>query len=217
MLKHILVNSLNDFAFLFIQFFLFLIRCGTLCPWGNTYAAKFYDLYIYLFIGYVLITFQAQFNLYMSVQRLGLFVKRRSHSQHNNSSSSSTDRMLNQWILLFFMVAFLVNAPIYLVSKEIKEIGLLWSNESNETILLYDKDARSAFKSSSVLQTLVAILILAKSCGFYVVTGCVNVLVALKFNEFIRKKRKVTTELSLGMMRIILSFNLIYFHLFFLN
>ena len=72
-LDYILLNSIIDVIFLLIQFFLFIIRCGALCPYGYTYGAKFYEAYIYLFIGYVLVTSQVLLSMYIAWDRLNMF------------------------------------------------------------------------------------------------------------------------------------------------
>jgi hypothetical protein len=69
-MKYILINSFIDFSFFLTQVFLAIIRCGSLCPYGFTYAAKFYEIYVYLYVGYVLITFQVILNIHVTIQEL---------------------------------------------------------------------------------------------------------------------------------------------------
>jgi hypothetical protein len=182
-LKYILINSSSDFWFLLSQFFLCLFRCGTLCPFGYTYAAKFYELYIYLYFGYVLITFQALFNLTMTLQRLRLF----SNNQMIRKSSHSEITVFHY--VGFFTIAILINAPNYLFSKEIIPFAIYKSNETlSEDEILYEKNVRDLFRNQ-ILEILLIILTIISNPGSYIVIGVINAIVAFKFRKFIKKKK----------------------------
>ena len=72
-LDFIFLNSSIDFIFLLTQSFLVVFRCGVLCPYGYKYASKFYEIYIFLYFGYILITSQVFLNIYVSYDRLKMF------------------------------------------------------------------------------------------------------------------------------------------------
>ena len=65
-LDYILINSAIDFIFLLIEIFVVIIRCGALCPYGYTYAAKFYEIYIFQYVGYIFVTGQVLLNIYVA-------------------------------------------------------------------------------------------------------------------------------------------------------
>lgn len=69
-LKYIFINSLADFSFLLTQFFLLIIRCGTLCPYGYSYWANIYEIYVYWFLGYTIICFKVLVDISVSIERL---------------------------------------------------------------------------------------------------------------------------------------------------
>jgi hypothetical protein len=195
MIKYILTNSSIDFLFLFSQFFLFIIRCGSLCPYGYTYKSKLYENYVYLYIGYDLITVQAIFNFFMTLERLVLF-----------SSSTKYAKLFGKlnmrWLLFsFLIVALLINMPPYLIDNRIQAFGVVKSNlTTNETEILYliSHNKKNYQPSAHIF---IAILILTKSPIFMALTGLVNILVAVKFNQFIQKKKimlKITTKITKG-------------------
>ena len=68
-----LINSIADFLFLFICSFTFIIRCGVLCNSGYTYESKFFELYIYLFVGNSILLFSTLLDIVVSLNRLFSF------------------------------------------------------------------------------------------------------------------------------------------------
>jgi hypothetical protein len=181
MMKYILINSALDFLFLQTQFFSFLIRCGTLCPYGFAYISKLIENYIYWFIGYDIITFQAIFNLFMTLERLSLF----SHSQQNKYQRFLSKISLKWIVVVFLSLAVLVNTPFYLVIHEIRPLGL--QNESQE--ILYSTFVRSW--DNEWVRIVITILTLLKSPILIVLTGVINVVVVVKFKKFLRKKETI--------------------------
>jgi hypothetical protein len=174
----ILVNSFLDFGFLFVRFFSFLIRCGSLCPYGYLYESKFYDLYIYLFFSFILITCQALFNLHMSIERLGIFTKQTVSVSHLS---------LKWFILAYFLAATLINTPTYIFSNQ---ISLLLNNSANTSKLLYTIQVKEDFKSGiGKIAAIVSVLI--KSCLIYISMGMINIWTAILFPRFLQKKRQM--------------------------
>jgi hypothetical protein len=185
--EYILANSLIDFLFLLTQFFLFLIRCGTLCPWGYTRASKLYENYIYLFVGYTLNTFQALFNLLMAIQCLRLF----------SSQRRRTNQIKNHWFyILFVILALGLNAPSILFSRELTVVGI-YVAPNGKADYLYEWLAINAWHQGflKLFRTLLAIM---KTPFLYVLMGVFNILVAVRFRSFIRKKQTMTSQSARG-------------------
>jgi hypothetical protein len=186
MLKYVLINGLLDFLFLLTRLFLFIFRCGSLCPYGYTYASKFYEQYVYLFLGYTLITFQALFNLIMTIQRLCLFSK----SQRKFLTN------VNKWhYLAYSIISILLNAPQYLIPKEIVPFAVYYVRVDNVTALdgevLFKRKDRDVFATSEFYQILLILLLIISNPGSYIAIGLLNVQVAVKFRQFIRKKQNM--------------------------
>lgn len=200
-LDYIFLNSLIDLVFLLIQSFLFIFRCGALCPYGYTYTAKFYEIYIYLYIGYILVTSQVLLNIYVSVERLRMFSgKLTSHlggsSSASNCSNSShiscTLWRLNifQVYFIFLLISVFFNAPPYLMAKEITPLGVLVNSANNSTDVLYVRTTRKEFQTSTI-RPLLTILLVIKDPLMYLVLCAINILVCVKFRKFLYSKRQI--------------------------
>lgn len=190
-ISYILVNSLLDFVLLSTQFFVFLIRCGTLCPYNYTYAAQFYEQYVYVYFANNLVTGQAVYNTFMSYERLQFFrnnlVKR---------AESDQNRVINKLITVLVYVVALVPNAVFISFREIYPFGVYRrSNGSNSSGITIDGDEilyRRGFLTglNPTLNNVVTIIaILVKSPLFYVIVGYLNVKIAIRFRHFIAKKK----------------------------
>jgi hypothetical protein len=188
MINYILINSAIDFLFLWTEFFVFIGRCGTLCSFGYSYLAKLYELYFFLYLGHVLMTFQVIYNLIMTVERLMMFSSKRSSSLAAAAKKKEKVKLL---LIALLIGALLLNAPIYLMAKEITEMGVY---KINGTLLqeeiLYARTTRRVF-STNVFKTILAVILILKNPVFYLIYGLINVLVLIKFHQFINKKNRL--------------------------
>lgn len=177
---YIWINSMIDFLFLLIEFFLFIIRCGSLCPFGYSYGAKFYEIYIYLYIGYILMSSQVFLSLYVSIERLRIFSGKLVVQKNKN---------------LFFvyniclLISILANALPYLIAKEITPLGILYSNDSSFEIL-YMRATRKNFQTPVFKHLLTACLVI-KDLVMYMTLLVVNIWVCLEFRKFLDIKNKL--------------------------
>ena len=71
--QHMKVISIANLVYALINFFLFIIRCGRLCPYGYDYGAKVYEYYIYLTIGKSLELFVILLDLNLLMLKLRSF------------------------------------------------------------------------------------------------------------------------------------------------
>jgi hypothetical protein len=193
-MQYILANSLIDFLFLLTQLFLFLIRCGSLCAHGYTRAAKIYENYIYLFVGYTLNTFQALYNILMAIDRLSLF------SASSCFASTLTTRRKTHWyFVLFLTLALLLNVPEYLLSRNVQAVAILISTELSSTgtsvEYLYNWITKDDWRVDH-LKIFLTIFALLKSPFLYIVMGAYNILVGVKFRNFIKKKKAMSSKPS---------------------
>src|SRR5579883_1417340 len=53
----IMCHSICDLAFLFINMFTCVIRCGAYCPYGDAYVSKIWELYVHLYVGNTFLLF----------------------------------------------------------------------------------------------------------------------------------------------------------------
>ena len=122
---YMLVNSIADLTFLLSQFFLIFIRCGSICPYGYSYGSKFIELYIYLHLGYTLALFAALNDIGVSIDRALSFRLTASpnHSVSRNlANTSHAKRNYFLRIALLFIASFVLNLPMYVLSREIAPV-----------------------------------------------------------------------------------------------
>jgi hypothetical protein len=184
-IKYIYINSAADLLFLLTQVFVSVVRCGALCPYGYTYVSKLYEMVIYSFARHVLITFQAIFNLFMTIENLKLFYK-------NQNKKWCRKIMKTKWFLVAFAtVAFLINLPSNIISREVVPFAIYKSTNNKTTAdeCLYEKRYLTSWKANASLQGLLTAVILLRYPFLYVLIGMANILVAIKFHQFIKNKK----------------------------
>jgi hypothetical protein len=106
--------------------------------------------------------------------------------------------MSNLLYLAFLVVSLVSNAPSYLLSKEITKLGVLQINSTSADELsgvqmvepLYIKTTRKFFQAK-LLQHILSVIIIIEHPFFFTVFFALNVLLAIRFNQFIRKKAHV--------------------------
>ena len=177
------INSLTDLVFLFIEFFLVIIRCGNLCPLGYEFSSKIYELYIYLFVGYTIISFQLLLDISVSLNRLFSF-----------SATKSNSKEISFLIkcLIFMFVAFIINFPNTL-SNEVAKLGLLELKEKNFTRYetLYMVNIKDDFKTP-LIKAFLVIFSIIKEPILFVSLLIINIIVAFKFRKHLNMKKKLT-------------------------
>lgn len=178
---YIFINSLIDLLFLVIQFFLVIIRCGTLCPYGYTYASKIYELYVYLYIGYVLVNSQAIFNIYISYDRLKMFSANR---------ETLIAKKLYFTYAVCVLIAAIANMPLYLMTREIVPFGVYVStpNSTHSFEVLYGRIFRKQFQSE-IWQNLLTASVVLKNPLVLIIYCVLNIFILIKFEKFFRKRK----------------------------
>lgn len=211
MLNYIFLNSLIDFVFLFIQFWLLLIRCGALCPYGYTYWAKFYEIYIYTFLSYVLATSQVILGIYVSIERLQMFSTsklqaqvQQQHQRRSCQNKKASRGMVKKKPSLYgvyvgcVLVSTLLNAPPYLLPTEVAVLGIFVPEGTNSSShqneeRLYIRKTRPEFKTS-LMQALLT-LVLAFKDPFLMCVFCLfNGLVCIRLRQYLNNRKKYLTS-----------------------
>ena len=195
MQKYMFINSLADLLFLFVVFFLVIIRCGNLCPYGYAYGSKFYELYIYLFVGYTIVTFLVLIDISISIGKLLSF---------SNIMSQNDLIPFRLKCLLFGGLALILNFPNTL-SNEIKISGKLKQTtdgeNSTQVETIYMRGLKSEFKNG-ILEFFLLAFSLIKEPLLFIVLFVINIIVVYKFHEHLSKKRKLC-QFSKGIFCII--------------
>ena len=182
-----LVGSSSDLLFLLIQVFIAVFRCGVLCPFGYTYASKVYELYVYLYLGYAIVTFAAFVHISVSIDRIRLF----SHSR----TLPTRFHFAVRCAILFAVSAVLV-MPGYALAREIVPLGVLVKTygSGNQTYKTYETlytKSMSANWLQPAIQVFLTVLSVAKGPALIALVLFVDIIVIIKFNVHLKKKLKL--------------------------
>ena len=192
-LDYILINSIIDFLFVLIEFSLVIIRCGVLCPYGNTYGAKFFEIYIYLYAGYVLCTSQLFLSIYIAYDRLSMF---------SAKAANKKQISLYRVYIVCFLIGVVLNFGPYLISREIIEKGIFIPNPNSTYYeILYVKAFKPEFQTPIANSLLTANLFI-KDIGFFFVLCALNIWLCIKFRAYLHSRKslvkKTTTTITKG-------------------
>jgi hypothetical protein len=189
--NYMFVNSIADLMYLLVDFFLVIIRCGNLCPYGYAYASKFYELYIYLFVGYTIVTFLVLLDISVSIKKLLSF-------SHSNSTFVSKFPF-SLMCMIFGLLALILNFPNTLsIEINVRGVIMLKKDTDNSTNLenIYGLSLKQDFKNQIVQFVLFAISLI-KEPLLFVALFIINIIISFKFHRHIANKRHLC-QLSKG-------------------
>lgn len=190
---YMLIGAVSDFSYLVTQVLIAWFRCGQLCPYSYSYWSKVYELYVYLYLGYVIVTFSALVDISVSIDRILLF-----SSNHNILSRR---RFAVRCVILFITAAALV-LPDYALAREIVPKGILIqpvSGIDNSTSYAYSIIYSKAMKKSWLvpsLQISLTVLSLAKGPILIGTVLIMCVILVLKLRNHQKRKNKITVTAS---------------------
>lgn len=199
-LNYIFINSFVDFIFLLTQFFSIIVRCGALCPYGYTYYAKIYEIYVFWFVGYSLVNAQVMFCIYVAYDRLKMF--------SNKIDNNRTSLYIVFGVCLCIGVGF--NIVPYGFSKDVIVKGVLVTpTSSNTTIsaIMYKKIVREEFLAP-IPQNILAGLLTIKDPIMFLILCVINFLVCFKFRQYLKNKKSLVNEKITNITKITSNFDL---------
>lgn len=208
-LDFILINSFIDLLFLIIESFLFIIRCGVLCTHGFSYGAKVYEMYMFIFAGYVLVTSQVLLNIFVSYDRLRMFSAKKYNRKQMNIFKIYT---------ICFIISLFANTPPYLGLKEIVPFGIFkpdTNNNSNRTELLYKRVIRKELNTPIYQDFMIAWLVVKDPVLFLVLCGC-SIKVCLKYRAHFKTKKLLLRKCSTCKTSFLINLILAFFKLIFI-
>ncbi|CAF0913954.1 unnamed protein product [Brachionus calyciflorus] len=185
--KFMLSISISDFLFLLLSIFLVIIRCGRFCQYGYTYISKFYELYFYLYLGNIFLMFVLLVNLLICYNRITSF------SKHTNKTKFVTFKVK---IICVIVIATLANVPNYVMTRQVKKIGVLRKIIANETsgLVFSDMDLFSveSFEFSKINWVKVVLFIFNLGRGFIlmIILFVFNLAIAIKLKMYLNSKSK---------------------------
>ena len=179
-LDYILLNSIIDLLFLLCEIFVVIIRCGLLCPYGYTYAAKIYEVYVFLYTGYVLVTSQVLLSIYVAYDRLTMF---------SGKMSVQKRFTIFKAYIIFLVIAAVANSPIYGFSREIIPFGIYMSSPGSSSYeVLYKKRYKLDYQTQ-LANTLLTTLSIIKDPFLYIVLCVANFWVCVKFKSYLNSRK----------------------------
>ena len=184
-----LIASVSDLSFLLTQVFIAVIRCGALCPYGYSYAANVYGSYVYLFVGYSIVTFSALVEVTVSIDRLLLL---------SNRGKSATGWRFSVRCLILLAVSVALLLPEQVLAREIIPMGAIersYQDANNCSIRTYELLYKKTIKSSwlvPAIQIPMTILSVIKGPLLIGMVFLTNVMVVVKFKAYLDKKKKMT-------------------------
>ena len=195
-LDYILINSIIDFLFLLIEFFLVIIRCGILCPYGNRYGSKFFEIYIYLYVGYVLCSSQLFLSIYIAYDRLSLF-----SAKAGNKKQIS----LYKVYIVCFILGVIANFAPYLISREIIVKGI-YIPDPNSTYydILYVKSFKAEFQTP-VANILLTANLFIKDIVMFIVLCILNIWLCVKFRTYLKSRKTLVKKATTATSNVIYS------------
>lgn len=208
--KYMLINSIVDFFYLIILSFISLSKCGSLCGMiGNSYLAKFYELYLFFYLSNVLCVFNSLIEICFTLNRYLAI----SDLKHKCKFEKLSFGVI---VFMLFVVSSVWYLPI-LFTKNIEYITISNSRETalnkpildliesklNRTILeeYANKSiyflGRTKFGMSDFGKVMVMLVAFIRCVGIFLAIFVLNALTAYKFREFILKKCKIKRENNL--------------------
>lgn len=180
-LNYILINSFVDFFFLAVESPLFIIRCGALCPYSYKYISKFYEIYIYLYCGYILVTSQVLLNIYVSYDRFTMFSRK-----FNSNAKMSIYKVY----AICAVIAALANALPYLVARGVDRLGLYKPDGPNSTYseILYIRVIRKEF-SSKDWENVLTVVATIRDPFLFLVLCVMSILVCVRFRKYLKSRK----------------------------
>ena len=178
--NYIILNSFIDFLFLWCEFFIFIIRCGILCEYGNTYGAKIYEIYIFLYAGYVLVTSQVFLSIYIAYDRLRIF-----STKDGNKKQMSIFKVY----IVCFLISILSNLAPYLISRQVISVGILIPDPNSTYFeVLYVKAFRPDFQTQTA-DILLTVNLFVKDIVMFIVLCVLNVWICVRFRAYLNARK----------------------------
>lgn len=197
-LDYIWLNSLIDFFFLIIESFLFIIRCGMLCPYGYSYVSKLYEVYVYLYAGYILITAQMLLNIQVSYERLQMFSGKLNVGKKQLS--------IFQVFGICTVISVIANALPYPISREVALLAVYKPDYNSSYFeLLYKRAFRKEFESPAMQNFMTAVYVIKNLVVFFVL--CVlSILVCVRFRTYLNSRKQLVKRFDLCKCLAVLNF-----------
>ena len=195
--QYLLFDSLVGTFYFSISTFIFLIRCGVYCPYGYDYTSKFYELYLYFFIGKTVEVIIFLIDLYLCV------IKYRAFSTNGPPVPVNKNRDRLCFIISissFILISILINILPTFYGRTITQIGYLASNQTfnNQTLTKLERPlfivSKSNLASNQIFNIILQSFTILQGLVLLLIIFLMNVLVTLRLRKFLLKKSTISSK-----------------------
>ena len=182
--KYFITNSCCDFAFLSTQVFLFIFRCGNLCPYNYKYGAKLYEKYIYLYTGYAISYFCLLLDISTSLNRYSSF-----KIETNNKKFKLSFEIK---CVLFLLISSLICLPQFIIYCQTEAFGKLAIYNKKLNITYEDLYSLTfSYQNDFITKTIITVVRMIRGFAMNVFLLILNVLIAYKLKKHLFKKKNM--------------------------
>ena len=186
MYQFMLINTIADFTHLLLGIFLIFVRCGSLCSTSFTFIAKFYELYIFLFISNNCLLFIILLDIVLSIDRLLSFTSKPSVFKNISLKKKCI------WVLI---VTIFINSVVYLIPRMVSNIGYLRIGTDNITDYQYSSIyvvGNNEIGKNEYMALVLKIINIVRGFILLVILFFINSFVVVKFRKHFEKKKKIS-------------------------
>ena len=182
MYKYMLFMCIFEIIEMAINFWLMIVRCGTLCPYGYGYLSKVYEQYFYLYLHNVSIFYSNITELHIAFNRLNHFSK--------DLKSFSKKIPFKLRIGVLFILGIAINYPNYLMSRDIVKIGSLvtYTNENTTSLRSLYQIKNNAYNDNIYWKIVLFILAVSRKLLLLIILFIANVIMGFMFKKYIKNK-----------------------------
>lgn len=181
--RYLLLTQISDVLFCITRLFIFIIRCGSYCSLSYSFAAKAYEIYIYLYVSNICALFGMLLEISISINRIMTF-----------SSKKITGEPYKRICFILFIISVIVSAPNYIVSRSVTPIGIL-ETKNNKSEILYGV-SNNFIAKNPFGQIILFIIALLRGFILYILLFILNLVIAYKYKIYIRTRLANNIELN---------------------
>lgn len=196
--NYMLIESLASVIYSIMNSFIFIIRCGQFCSNGYDYISKFYELYLYIFVGKSIEMFILLIDLYLSIKKYNSF-------NINQKLSNMNWKKYNFMLIITgsIVISLLFNIMAIFFGRTILQIGNLVYNQTlnNETIILFERSlfvvTKSTLSSNDYFNITSQILSGLHGPVLLFIIMLINVMITYKLKKFLAKKSSISSGMNI--------------------
>ena len=192
--KYLLVFSITGLSYFIMSNSLSIFRCGSLCPWGYDYYSKWFEWFIYLYIGKSAEIFGLQCQISLLMIKLNAFSTEKRTSAKKGLNNNISVKKFLLIISIYWIISLIFYVLPNFYGRSIVQIGFLVSNQTsihrNETIIIVKRPLfiLNRDNSSDPFNTFVQLFFPTILLTLFFVIIIQNTIILIKFKQFISIK-----------------------------